>query len=107
MTNELSRINRGVSRNSCRIECRAESLVAPHQNRFMHLIKDCELTSASVALLQVLAKIARIRFAGLAIKIRDQVFSPMTDWSFIHFLHVKISPQSYAAAIAKFLQTHL
>src|SRR5262245_7154495 len=80
-------IYRGLINDCRRIKCRAKRFVAPNKNGFMNLTKGGDLIAAGGALFHMLAKIAGISLAGFAIKITDQVFRPMTNWSFIHVSH--------------------
>ena len=74
--------NNGRQRRSC-----AQRLVAPEDNRIVHLVKDGELGSTRVALLHVRGKILSLGRVGLAVEISNQILCSMTDRTFIHDWH--------------------
>jgi hypothetical protein len=85
---KLAGFDRGINRDGSWIKRCAERLIAPRQNRIMNLIENAKLAPARIALLQMLAEIERVSFAGFAVKIGHQVFGSMASWSLLYFLHV-------------------
>src|SRR5260370_9398852 len=66
---------------------RAQSFSAPQDYRLVHLAKDCQFGSASIALLCMIGKVLCVRLGRFVVEIGNQVFSPLANWSFVILLH--------------------
>ena len=75
----------------------------------MYLLETAKLAATGVTLLQVPGEIPGVDFTCFAIKIGDQVFRSMTNWSFIcvwHFNYLLFALNSLSL-LTELLQTHL
>jgi len=75
----------------------------------VYLTENCKLSAARFTRFKVAGKILRFGGTRLVVKIRHQIFRPVTNWSFIHCSHFNYLTVAISSSdpFAKLLQAHL